>query len=287
MNKFIFALAILTALTADLRAQVTAEIVMSQEYFLMGESIPVAVRITNRSGQKLSLGEDSDWLQISVEARGGIVVAKNSEPNIQGIFTIESGQVATRRLDIAPHFSFEKNGRYQIVATAKLKAWDTTISTKAKTFDIINGAKVWAQEFGMPKVSGEEAAPEVRRYSLEQANHLRSELKLYLRVTDASGSRVINVTPIGKVVAISKPQCEIDRRSNLHVLYQNGARAYLYTVLNPDGEILLRQTHEIADARPRLKGDQTGMFTVAGGLRLPSENDIPSPKPIEADAVAK
>ena len=287
MKRFILITLGLFAVAFDLRAQVTAEIVMSQEYFLMGEAIPVAVRIANRSGQKLTLGEDADWLQVSVEARSGFVVAKNSEPDVQGVFTIESGQVATRKIDIAPHFSFEKNGRYQVAATVKLKAWETTVSAKAKTFDIINGARVWSQDFGMPTASGENTTPEVRRYSLEQANHLRNQLKLYLRVTDASGSRIIKVTPVGQVVAISKPQCEIDRASNLHVLYQNGARSYLYTVLNPDGEMILRQTHEIADARPKLRGNDNGMFTVHGGLRLPSENDIPSPKPIEADVSAK
>ena len=33
-------------------------------------------------------------------------------------------------------------------------------------------------------------APEVRRYSLEQANYLRTQLRLYLRITDAADARV-------------------------------------------------------------------------------------------------
>ena len=56
----IFGLAWLTLFSAP--AQVTVDVVLDQEQFLPTETMPVAVRITNRSGQPLHLGADADWL---------------------------------------------------------------------------------------------------------------------------------------------------------------------------------------------------------------------------------
>jgi hypothetical protein len=57
-------------------AQVSVEVSLPQHNFLPGESLVAAVRITNRSGQKLKLGAEQDWLRFDVEARDGSVVAK-------------------------------------------------------------------------------------------------------------------------------------------------------------------------------------------------------------------
>ena len=57
-----------------------------------------------------------------------------------------------------------------------------------------------------------------------------------------------------------------------------------WMVITPDGEIAIRQTHEINNGRPQLQGDESGKFRVVGGLRLPSDNDLPALKLIETDA---
>ena len=70
----IFGLVCLTFFSAS--AQVTVDVVLDQEQFLPSETMPVAVRITNRSGQPLHLGADANWLTFSVESTGGTVVVK-------------------------------------------------------------------------------------------------------------------------------------------------------------------------------------------------------------------
>jgi hypothetical protein len=285
MKKLFTAILVLLTSLSRVPAQVTAEITMNQEHFLLGETVPVAVRVTNRSGQKIKLGEDADWLTFTLEKRGGNVVAKLSDPPVQGEFTLESGQTGIRRVELTPHFALDRNGLYRLIANVRVKAWDSTITTAPKEFDIINGAKVWSQEFGMPLPAGvTNRAPEVRSYSLEQANYLRTQLRLYLRITDVDASRVIKVMNVGPMVSISKPDPQIDRANNLHVLYQHTAHGYLYVVITPEGEIVLRQTHEIANGRPKLVGDENGKFRVVGGMRLPTENDVPGLKLMEPDA---
>ena len=61
------------------RAQVTVDIHSEQNEFLPGEAIPLAIKITNLSGQQLHFGGDPGWLTFSVESTDGISVVKNSE----------------------------------------------------------------------------------------------------------------------------------------------------------------------------------------------------------------
>ena len=82
---------------------------------------------------------------------------------------------------------------------------------------------------------------------------------------------------IGPLVALSLPEPRVDQRSHLHLLYQNGARTFSYTVINPDGEIIIRQTHEYVGSRPRLQTARDGKISVIGGARRVTSNDLPVP----------
>jgi len=275
----VFFLLLFTA-ASRLSAQVTAQVVLDQEHFLGGEKLTVPVRITNRSGQTLHLGAEPDWLTFSIESRDGFIVTKNGDAPVTGPFQLESGEVGTRRVDITPYFTLNRIGRYQIVATVRLKQWGTQITTKPASFDIINGAKLWEQNFGVPLANTNATSPpEVRRYTLEEANYLRTQLRLYLRLTDGEGGRIFKVFPIGPMVSFSEPDHQIDKESKLHVFYQNGARSFNYTVVNPDGDVVLRQTYEISGTRPRLKLNEQGDVVVVGGARRISTSDVPESKP--------
>lgn len=288
MKKFTLALVLLLALVAGARAQVTAEIVLEQEHFLLGEEINAAVKITNRSGQTLHLGDDAKWLTFTIETRSGQIVAKQGEVPVDGAFELESGKVATRRVNLQPYFSWSDYGGYRARANVQIKNWDAVVVATPKSFDLIKGAKLWAQDFGMLLPEGvTNRAPEVRRYSLEKASYLRSQLRLYLRILDADSSQVRKVLPIGPMVSLSNPEQQIDRLNQLHVLYQTGPRTYLYTVVTPDGEMVLRQTHEITAGRPRLLSDDKGNWGVVGGARRYSPDDLPAVKEAETDVTPK
>jgi hypothetical protein len=259
-------------------AQVKAEIVLEQDQFLVGETLNVAVRVINRSGQSLRLGDDPDWLTFGVEAVDGSVVSQTGEVPVTGGFDLASGKVATRRVNLQPYFDLDRIGRYRLKARVTIKTWDQVITTEVKNFDIAKGARVWTQAFGMLLPEGvTNRAPEVRRYILEQANHLRTQRRLYLRVTDGPEAHVFKVLVIGPTISFSNPDPQIDRENNLHILYQSGAQAYLYTVVTPQGEITLRQTHDITSSRPRLESDAAGNFSVVGGVRRIGKDDFPAP----------
>ncbi len=275
MKKIGFTLALLLAGLAPLCGQVTVEVRQDQDQFLPGESMPVAVRITNRSGETLALGNDEDWLTFAVESEDGEVVSKLGDAPVAGRFLLESSKVAIKHVDVAPFFSFGQTGHYSIVATVRIPGWDHDLTSRPKFFDIIEGAKLWEKDFGVPKTGGAtNAVPEVRRYMLQQANYIRGQLRLYLRVMDTTG-KVLRVLPIGSMLSFSRPEPQLDKFSNLHVLYQNGPHTFSYTEYSPDGELMARQFYEYVNSRPRLRLDEEGSISVAGGARRQTKNDFP------------
>ena len=272
------------ALAWQVGAQITVEIELDQQQFLPGEPLPIAVRITNLSGQTLRLGEDNEWLNVSVEGQDNRVVRRLGELPVYGPFTLESSQRATRRLDLAPYFELTRQGRYRMQATVRIAAWDREFLSPPVGFDIITGARLWEREFGVPG-SDPGAPPVLRKYILQEANYLKRNLRLYLRITDPAETQIIRVVPLGAVVSFGLPQPQLDSENNLHLLFQNGRTTCLYYVIRPDGEIVVRQTYEIAGSRPRLSFDSSGRVTVVGGLRRYSPTDIPpslSGSPLEA-----
>ncbi len=273
------ALSLLLGSLASTPAQVTVEVTQDQDQFLQGESIPVAVRITNRSGEPLHLGADPDWLTFSMESREGLVVPKNGEAPVAGEFVLESSKVATKRVDLAPYFNLPRPGRYGIVANVRIKDWGRDVTSRPRYFNVIEGSRLWEQEVGVPPAAGApNAPPEVRRYILQQANYLKGQLRLYLRVTDTYG-RPLRVAPIGGLVSFARPEPQVDRLSQLHLLYQNGPASFSYTVFNVNGEVLIHQTYDYIDTRPRLRISDDGDITVTGGSRREAPDDVPPSPP--------
>lgn len=274
MRQVRFFIAALVGVMSSLMAQVSVEVKLDQEQFLPGEPVLIAVRITNLSGQTLRLGETSDWLAISVESRDGFIVAKNADVPVIGPFVLQSAQVATKRIELTPYFDLNKPGRYSVIATVQIREWGEAFSSKPASFDIVEGAKLWEREYGVPSTNG---PPEVRKYMLQQVNYLK-QIKLYVRVMDAQSSRVYRVLCLGPIVSFGTPYPALDRQSNLHVLFQSGARTFLYCVVNPDGQLLKRETYEYAGTRPRLMANAEGEVTVVGGVRRNELRELIQPQ---------
>jgi hypothetical protein len=275
MNKYRLMAGILLVSVAAASAQVKVEILQDQEQFLPGESVPVGVRITNRSGRKIYLGEPADWLTFSMETAEAKSVGKYEDVPVAGAFTLESSEIATKRVNVGPYFAIEEPGRYMVTATVLIPGFETPFVSAPKAFDVVEGAKVWEQEFGVPpSAASTNSLPEVRKYILKQAHYIRGQIRLYLSVVDATG-RTLRVFPIGTVLSFNRPDPRVDTLSNLHLLYQSGPRSFSYTAYNPNGDLIARQVYDIADSRPQLAASGDGQVFIRGGARRYTTNDIP------------
>ena len=269
-------------------AQVAVELLLDEPEFLRDESLIVKVRVTNRSGRPLQLGQSNDWLSFTIQASDGAAVLRLSDPPVAGLFTIESGQAATKSVDLMPCFDFPDTGRYTISALVRIPQWAGEIASPGRTFHLIKGSRLWEEEFGLP---GREGPPEARKYSLVRANGVKQQ-RLYVRITDPDERRVFKVAPVGQMVSFGRPEALVDGTSLLHILFQNGPRSFLYGAFDPDGTWKARLTFDYGSTRPTLRVSQQGQVHVAGGLRRVTPSDIlpksatAEPKPSAAPAPA-
>lgn len=267
---------LLFASLGSLSAQVTVEISTDQDEFLPGEAIPIIARITNRSGETMTFGREKGWLKFAVSAKEGYVAMRQGDVPTEGEFTLQSSERANVRLNLAPYFQLDRTGHYKITATVSVPEWKKTFNSDAKDIDIIKGARVWQQEFGVPKAGDPSAEPQLRIYALQEANYLRSHLMLYAQVTDSDG-RINSVTPIGPMISFGQPEAKVDKNSNLHILYQNGPRSFNHSVVNPDCQVIKREFYDYT-SRPQMVADNNGNISIAGGTRRVTHDDLPAPK---------
>ena len=260
------------ALAFAAQAQVSVELLIDQEQFLRDESLPVKVRIVNRSGQTLHFGPLAEWLSFNVEMRDGKLVQKAGELSGGEQFTLESSMIATRLVDLSGPFKFDLPGRYKISAVVKVNDWKEEFASKSKQLEIVRGTKIWEQEFGVPADGG---APEVRKYVLQQAQY-QKRLMLYLRVADAGERYSIRCLPVGPLVSASR------RRGRSGRTERTGsgprlARSFRYAVYSPSADLLVRQYHEYGSSRPVLRMNDVGNIFVNGGVRRILTDDLPPP----------
>lgn len=261
----------LTLAVFSAHAQVKVELLLDQKQYLLREYLPVGVRIVNHSGQTLQFSGTA-WLTFTVEDQQKLMVKQSADLPPPQPFSVDSSYMATQWIDIGQAFDLQDNHSYNLTARVHVGVWNQDFFSEPVHFEIIKGSKLWEQRIGIPGKPGQ--PPEIRKYLLQQANYLK-ELQLYVRVTDASESRVFNVLRLGPMIEISQPQAQIDALNQLHVLAQTGMRQFVHVCVDPDGHLVLRNTYEIAGKRPKLEVTKSGGVFVSGGNRMLRLDDIP------------
>ena len=267
----------LAAFAFDASAQVNVDLSLNQQQFLPGEDLPVTVRVTNRSGQLLHLG-DTGWLTFFIQSDDGSVVAKKLDPPVKGLFDLNNADMAIKRVNLAPYFILQRTGIYHVTATVHIGAWNADISSAPQKFDVIDGAQLWSQSFGVSDPEMPDQPPRVRRFTLIEANYLKDELRLYVQLSDESDGTILAVHSLGQLISFSQPEAQLDRLSNLHVLCQSGATEFTHSVISAGGKIVEQEVYDYVNSRPRLGEDNDGNIIVRGGVRRPDPGQVPAVK---------
>lgn len=282
IRLFILVLFGLAALGSNAQLRVTLN--FEEDHFLQGEECLAKVIMENSSGQTLVLGRSREWLQFNITGKDGSVVRVRKPLEVEGEFTLPSAHRATKVVDLAEFFQLDRFGRFVVSAVVRVPEWGQAFDSRPKNFDISRGVNLWEQPFGIPETPG--GRPEIRKYIITQANRVK-QLNLYIRITDESEGYTYKIFPLGGMLSFSKPEPQLDQWSNLHVLFQDGARTFRYSVVTPDGLMLSRQTWMYdGDSRPILGKLEGGRVGVRGGIRQSSASDLPPPELLSEKAPA-
>jgi hypothetical protein len=196
---------------------------------------------------------------------------------VVGEFDLPNGSRARKVVNIAEAYDMRTFGRYLVTAVVHVSEWSESFTNpRAIPIGIATGVTMWERTFGVPN-ENPGGRPEVRKFQLLQANH-RKQLSIYVRVTDETEAHTYALTVLGHLVSFSKPEPQMDRFSNLHVLYQDASHTFRYFMITPDGMLLSRQTWAIGDTRPAMTVNSEGRISVTGGVRRVSASDLPPPE---------
>ncbi|MBM3877194.1 MAG: hypothetical protein FJ386_10790 [Verrucomicrobia bacterium] len=275
-----FLMRLLTAalvLVAEAWAQpVRIEVDAPQAVFLSGETVQLLVRIKNASGRRLHFGDDPEWLRFSLSTQDRKQVPKLRALDVSSEFDLEPGFEGIRKVEVTPAYDLNATGFYTATATVRVRELGVELTSPVPfRFEVVRGLRLWEAEFGVPPRAGEAAAaPETRRFAIIQLR-MADQIRLYYRLADASDQNPIRAVSLGTYVAFAAPEAQMDRYSNLHVLYQSYRRSFTHCIVTADGELIGRATYDFGNSRPILKLDERDRVVVSGGLRLVSTNDLP------------
>lgn len=260
------------------RAQVTVEMVADERYFLPGETMQVGIRIKNDSGRTLDLNSILNSIDLIVQSGERDVQTKQVDLSLPEEHFLENGQMATRRFNLDPHFSLARPGHYTTGATVRIPELGQSYTAKSTTIDVLPGFEIWSRVVGVPLEDPQDPGPlRVRKYSLIKTPR-GDRNYLYAKVTDESGSLIYGVRQLTVMLSISQPEQLLDSKNNLHVLCQNERVEFNYTVLDPNGEILKRETWvNIGRGKPGLRLNLDGEAEVTAAQRRVTSDDFPPP----------
>jgi len=282
---------------------VLAGVSLEQSELLPDEKMDLKLTIQNRSGQDLLLGTVSDWLTFTVLGEKDRVVPllRDDHKYTAGETNVPAGLFASSDFDLTPYFDFRQPGRYTIKATIKIPQWGQEVTVTPVSFTIVNGIRLANMpdlEVGVPPAVAKAAEyelmnmtdmepgvpfssnhpPVIRKYFLERSD-VKGDMKLFVRLTDATGNRTARLVPIGPFFGFTQPDVMLDRAMDLHVLHQTGSQTFTYCVVDTLGQILQRETYQYTEQRPVLRHDEAGGVVVAGGKRVVTASDLPPPQP--------
>jgi hypothetical protein len=247
------------------QAQIQVDLKLKRLQYIAYEPVTATLGITNLAGRAVEL-HDTDgqsWFGFEVTGSEGQPIAPIATNSPQAPLRIESGQTVTQRIDLAALYPVHDFGTYHVRAHIYFPDLGKFFYSASRVFEITDARPIWQQTVGIP--DGVAAPGEARTYSL-LSNRFPDHTSLYVRVEDRDRGIVYATYSLGRSIAFEQPQEEIDRANQLHVLHCAAPRAWTYSRVGLNGELLGHSSFMETKTRPRLVRSANGQVTVRGGV---------------------
>ena len=277
----------LAVLTAN--AQVQVDISMKRKLYIVYEPILVTVTITNLSGNELTLSDSgrNKWFGLQLETFDGRPI-----PPVDGDYSnqpVELGpqQKISRTVNLAPLFPVSEFGGYRLKASVYSQQNNRFFTSPTLNFEVTDGHVLWQKAVGVP--DGSPGAGTTRTITL-LSHRFPQTMQLYIRIQDKQAGIVYCTHQLGRFLSFGNPNILLDAQNRVHILQNAAPKAYVYSKIGLNGEVMERKSYNEFSSRPELRRGSDGSVLVVGGQAydsktpppeqsLPSMTDRPVPLP--------
>jgi len=287
---FALLLALVFALAPTARAQLQVDVSLKRSLYLAYEPLIVNVSITNLTGNSLNLrdSDKSHWFGFQIETLEGRPIPPRESRHSNPPLLLQPGEKLTRAVNLAPLFPIAEFGGYRLRAAIRVPSLNRTFTSPPLNFEITEGRKIHQKTVGVP--TNQPGGGGTREITL-LTHRLPSSTQLYLRIVDPSRNVVLCTHRLGRLVSYGTPEIVLDRENRIHILQNTAPKAFLYSHIGLNGEVLERKTYLQNLKRPSLVVTSDRRVAVAGATEFdpeaarerekstPSVSDRPVPLP--------
>jgi hypothetical protein len=246
-------------------AQIQVDLKFKRLQYIAYEPVVATLAITNLAGRDVEL-HDTDgqsWFGFEVTGSEGQPIPPITTDNAQPPLKIEAGQKVAQRINLTPLYPVHDFGTYHVRAHIYFADLEKFFYSATRVFEVTDARPIWQQTVGIP--DGVAAPGDARTYLL-LTNRFPDHTSLYVRVQDRDSGIVYATYSLGRSIAFEQPQAEIDRANQLHVLHCAAPRAWSYSRIGLNGELLAHSSLMETKTRPRLVHAANGDVAVHGGV---------------------
>jgi hypothetical protein len=263
LNACVLTGACVLIIAAKAEAQIQVDVKFKRLQYIAYEPVVATLSITNLAGRDIDLrdADGQSWLGFEVTGNEGQPVAPISAGNRAGAgpLKIATGQRVTHQVNLTPMYPLSDLGTYHVRTNVYFADLGKFFYSPTRVFEVTDARPIWQQTVGVPG-----GAAGVRTYSL-LTNRFPDHTSLYVRVQDKDSGIVYATYSLGRAIDFEEPQAEIDQANKLHVLHCSAPRAWAYSRVGLNGELLTHSSFMETKTRPRLVRAADGEVAVRGG----------------------
>jgi hypothetical protein len=249
---------------ANAEAQIQVDLKFKRLQYIAYEPVVATLSITNLAGRDIDLhdADGQSWLGFEITGNEGQPVAPMSAESGQPSLKVGAGNRVTHQINLTPLYPVHDFGTYHVRTNVYFADLGKFFYSPTRVFEVTDARPIWQQTVGIP--DGVAAPGNVRTYSL-LTNRFPDHTSLYVRVQDKDSGIVYATYSLGRSITFEEPQAEIDHANQLHVLHCSAPRAWAYSRIGLNGELLAHSSFMETKTRPRLVRATNGDVAVRGG----------------------
>jgi hypothetical protein len=260
----ILLVACILVFAAKSEAQIQVDLKFKRLQYIAYEPVVATLSVTNLAGRDIDLhdADGQSWLGFEITGSDGQPIAPMSAESGQAPLKVAAGQRVTHQINLTPLYPVHDFGTYHARTNVYFADLGKFFYSPTRVFEVTDARPIWEQTVGIP--DGVAAPGSVRTYAL-LTNRFPDHTSLYVRVQDKDSGVVYATYSLGRAIAFEEPQTEIDHANQLHVLHCSAPRAWAYSRIGLNGELLAHSSFMETKTRPKLVRSGNGEVAVRGG----------------------